>query len=71
MTCRRCKICWVGHALRRKDGDLPKDTVKQELARKSSHVDCVSAEYTIWRRSTLEVWWHWSVRRITGRVSGS
>ena len=29
-------VRWVGHALRRKDGDLSKDTVKQELARKSS-----------------------------------
>jgi hypothetical protein len=33
---RQKRLRWVGHALRRKDGDLSKDTVKQELARKSS-----------------------------------
>ena len=33
---RRKWLRWVGHALRRKDGDLSKDTVKQELTRKSS-----------------------------------
>ena len=33
---RRKWLRWVGHALRRKDGDLSKDAVKQELARKSS-----------------------------------
>ncbi len=33
---RQKRFRWVGHALRRKDGDLSKDTVKQELARKSS-----------------------------------
>ncbi len=29
---RQKRLRWVGHALRRKDGDLSKDTVKQELA---------------------------------------
>ena len=33
---RQKRLRWVGHALRRKDGDLSKDTVKQELTRKSS-----------------------------------
>ena len=33
---RQKRLRRVGHALRRKDGDLPKDTVKQELAHKSS-----------------------------------
>ena len=33
---RQKRLRWVGHALRRKDGDLSTDTVKQELARKSS-----------------------------------
>ncbi len=37
LLCQK-RLGWVGHALRRKDGDLskPEDTVKQELARKSS-----------------------------------
>ena len=35
LLCQK-RLRWVGHALRRKDGDLPKDTVMQELARKSS-----------------------------------
>jgi hypothetical protein len=30
---RQKRLGWLGHALRRKDGDLSKDTVKQELAR--------------------------------------
>ena len=29
---RQKRLRWVGHALRRKDGHLSKDTVKQELA---------------------------------------
>jgi hypothetical protein len=33
---RQKRLRWVGHALRRKDGHLSKDTVKQELAPKSS-----------------------------------
>jgi hypothetical protein len=33
---RQKRLRWVGHALRRQDGDLCKDTVKQELAHKSS-----------------------------------
>ena len=33
---RQKRLRWVGHALLRKDGDMSKDTVKQELARKSS-----------------------------------
>ncbi len=41
---RQKRLRWVGHALWRKDGDLSKDTVKQELARKPSYVDCVRAE---------------------------
>jgi hypothetical protein len=33
---RQKRLRWVDHALRWKDGDLSKGTVKQELARKSS-----------------------------------
>ncbi len=33
---RQKRLRWVRHALRQKDGDLSKVTVKQELARKSS-----------------------------------
>jgi hypothetical protein len=35
LLCQK-RLGWLGHALWRKDGDLSEDTVKQELARKSS-----------------------------------
>ena len=57
---RQKRLRWVGHALRRKDGDLSKDTVKQELTRKSSTwTACVLSDmevrrYAVKRKSSSD-----------------